>query len=97
MVCWRGTPPTANEVVNLYEMGAGAFITVNETDLTGRNSENIKRVRSIRQEDDHEHRGPFPLDPSLVVEFLTGDTSPLSGRQRRSGLPTSKVAPTLPP
>ena len=72
MVCWRGTPPTANEVVNLYEMGAGVFITVNETDLTGRNSENIKRVRSIWQEDDHEHRGPFPLDPSLVVESSPG-------------------------
>jgi Primase C terminal 2 (PriCT-2)/Protein of unknown function (DUF3987)/RepB DNA-primase from phage plasmid len=60
------------EVVRLYGQGAGVFITVNETDLTGRKSENITRVRAVWQEDDDGHGGPFPLDPSLVVESSPG-------------------------
>ena len=60
------------EVLRLYERGAGAYVTINETDLAGRSSENIKRVRAIWQEDDEGHGGPFPLDPSLVVESSPG-------------------------
>jgi hypothetical protein len=57
------------EVLKLYELGgAGVYVTVNETDLTGRKRENIKRIRAVWQEDDEGHGGPFPLDPSLVVE-----------------------------
>src|SRR5262245_20701830 len=56
------------EILRLYENGAGVYATVNETDLTGRKSENIKRVRAVWQEDDEGHGGPFPLDPSPVVE-----------------------------
>jgi hypothetical protein len=56
------------EIVRLYEQGAGVYVTVNETNLIGRKSENIKRVRAIWQEDDEGHGGPFPLEPSLVIE-----------------------------
>jgi len=61
-----------DEVLQLYTHGAGVYVTVNETDLTGRKSENIQRIRSIWQEDDEGHGGPFPLDPSLVVESSPG-------------------------
>jgi putative DNA primase/helicase len=57
-----------DEIVRLYEFGAGVYVTINETDLTGRKSENIKRIRAVWQEDDKGHGGPFPLDPSIVVE-----------------------------
>jgi hypothetical protein len=57
-----------DEVLQLYTRGAGVYVTVNETDLTGRKSENIKRIRAVWQEDDEGYGGPFPLDPSLVVE-----------------------------
>jgi Primase C terminal 2 (PriCT-2)/RepB DNA-primase from phage plasmid len=61
------------EVLRLYELGgAGVYVTVNETDLTGRKSENIKRVRAVWQEDDEGHGGPFPLYPSLVIESSPG-------------------------
>jgi hypothetical protein len=57
------------EVVRLYELGgAGVYVTINETDLTGRKRENIKRIRAIWQEDDDGHGGPCPLEPSVVVE-----------------------------
>jgi hypothetical protein len=45
------------EIVRLYEQGAGVYVTVNETNLIGRKSENIKRVRAIWQEDDEGHGG----------------------------------------
>ena len=61
-----------DEVLQLYARGSGVWLTVNETDLTGRKSENIKRVRAIWQEDDDGHGGPFPLEPSLVVESSPG-------------------------
>jgi len=61
-----------NEVIHLYALGAGVFVTINETDLTGRKSENIKRIRAVWQEDDEGHGGPFPLPPSLVVESSPG-------------------------
>ena len=61
-----------NEVLQLYESGAGVFVTINETDLAGRKSENIQRIRAIWQEDDSGHDGPFPLEPSLVVETSPG-------------------------
>jgi len=57
-----------SEVLRLYERGAGVYVTVNETDLTGRKSENIKRIRAVWQEDDDGYEGIFPIDPSLVVE-----------------------------
>src|SRR6266498_3584486 len=46
-----------NEVLRLYALGAGVFVTINATDLTGRKSENIKRIRAVWQEDDKGHGG----------------------------------------
>src|SRR5262249_5560427 len=60
------------EVVALYMRGAGVYITVNQTDLVGRKSPNILRVRAVWQEDDDGHGGPFPLQPSLTVESSPG-------------------------
>src|SRR5262245_42549827 len=61
-----------SEVLRLYERGAGVYVTINETDLSGRKSENIKRIRAVWQEDDDGYGGPFPLDPSIVVESSPG-------------------------
>src|SRR5262245_6337687 len=61
-----------NEVVRLYEQGAGVYVTVNETDLRGRKSENIIRVRAVWQEDDDGFDGALPLEPSMVVETSPG-------------------------
>jgi hypothetical protein len=61
-----------DEVLQLYGRGAGVYVTINETDLTGRKSENVKRIRAVWQEDDDGYDGPFPLDPSLVVESSLG-------------------------
>jgi hypothetical protein len=60
------------QVLQIYAHGGGVFVTTNETDLAGRKSGNIIRVRAIWQEDDGGHGGPFPLDPSLVVESSPG-------------------------
>ena len=53
--------PDRDEVLQLYNRGAGVYVTINQTDLTGRKSENIKRVRAVWQEDDDGHGGPFRL------------------------------------
>ena len=47
-------------------------MTVNETDGSGRKSENVRRVRAVWQEDDDAFDGQFPLDPSIVVESSPG-------------------------
>jgi len=60
------------EVMQLYQQGAGVYVTVNQTDMTGRKSEKIVRVRAVWQEDDDGYNGPLPLDPSMVVESSPG-------------------------
>jgi hypothetical protein len=55
-----------------HEQGAGIYVTVNETDLKGRKSENIKRIRAVWVEDDHGFDGVFPLAPSMIVESSPG-------------------------
>ena len=52
--------------------GAGIFVTINETDELGRKKENIVRVRAVFQEDDDGFDGPFPLEPSMVIESSPG-------------------------
>jgi hypothetical protein len=64
--------PSLSEARRLYERGAGVYVTVNETDGTGRESKNVKRVRAVWQEDDGGHDGALPLEPSLVVETSPG-------------------------
>jgi hypothetical protein len=60
------------EVVKLHDRGAGVYVTLNETDLTGHKSENVTRIRAIWQEDDDGYSGEFPLLPSLVVQSSPG-------------------------
>ena len=59
----------------LYQLnirGAGIFVTVNETDLTGRKVENINDVRAVFQEADRQGV-PIPaLSPHIVVETSSG-------------------------
>jgi hypothetical protein len=53
------------EILQLYQLGAGVYVTVNETDLTGRKSENITCIRAVFQEDDDRYGGRSPaVDPS---------------------------------
>jgi hypothetical protein len=55
-----------------HEAGAGIYVCINATDLKGRKSENIVRVRAIWQEADTGYDGPFPLPPSIEVESSPG-------------------------
>ncbi len=58
-----------DELRKLNERGAGIFVCVNETNLKGRKKADIKRIRTIFQEDDHGHGlVNCPLDPHIVVE-----------------------------
>jgi primase-like protein/DNA primase RepB-like protein len=61
-----------SRVLDLYQRGAGVWVTVNETDGKGRKSENVTRIRAVWQEDDEGFEGEFPLEPSLVVETSEG-------------------------
>jgi RecA-family ATPase len=59
-------------LVSLNEAGAGVFVTVNETDGTGRRKENIVRVRALWQEADRGDEPELPLEPHIVVESSPG-------------------------
>ena len=52
------------ELVRLNARGAGIFVTINETDLTGRKKENITRIRALWQEAD---RGDEPAAPDRAA------------------------------
>lgn len=61
-----------DKLYQLNSRGAGIFVTVNETDLSGRKVENIKDVRAIFQEADRQGV-PIPtLSPHIVVETSLG-------------------------
>jgi len=51
-----------NELIKAQESGAGVFVTVQETDLKGRNTGNIQRIRAVFQEDDGMGVEP-PIEP----------------------------------
>ncbi len=55
----------------MQQQGAGVFVTINETDFTGRQTHNIKRVRAVFVDLDGAPLGPVleaGLDPHIVVE-----------------------------
>lgn len=54
-------------LVDLNKRGAGIFVTVNETDLTGRKAENIKSVRAFYLDDDGGVTEP-PLQAHIEVQ-----------------------------
>lgn len=59
----------AGELMQLNNGGAGVFVTINETDGTGkRKKENITRVRAIWLDDDNTYKGGCPLPPNIYVE-----------------------------
>lgn len=61
----------AGQMARLNEEGAGVFVTVNETDLKGRERSNITRVRALFVDLDGAPIEPVregPLTPHLVVE-----------------------------
>jgi hypothetical protein len=59
-------------LVRKNEMGAGVFVTVNETDGTGRKKENIVRIRALWQEADRGDEPELPVEPHMVVESSPG-------------------------
>jgi hypothetical protein len=63
---------TLTSIEDAYKQGAGVWVTVNETDGTGRKIENIGRVRAVWNEFDGAKDGrrppAFPLPPSMVIE-----------------------------
>ena len=58
----------------LNNVGAGIYVTINETDLKGRKAENINNIRAIWSDDDHGKLVPsaMPLRPHLVVQTSPG-------------------------
>jgi hypothetical protein len=60
--------PQLNE---LHDRGGAVYVTVNETDLKGRKSENMTRIRAIYNEADGGER-TFPIPPSWTVESSPG-------------------------
>jgi hypothetical protein len=60
------------ELRNQHQLGAGIYITVNETNGRSRQSKDIIRIRAVWQEDDDGYSGAFPLAPSIVVESSPG-------------------------
>lgn len=59
-------------LVHLNGRGAGIFITINETDLTGRKKENITRIRALWQEADRGDEPALPIEPHLTIESSPG-------------------------
>ena len=61
-----------DELKRLNKLGAGIYVTVNETDLKGRSKANIINVRAVFQEADRPGI-PIPtLTPQIVVETSAG-------------------------
>ncbi len=57
------------QLAQLNSMGAGVFVTVNETNLTGRKIENMLRPRVVFIEDDNGGApNPEGLEPHIVVQ-----------------------------
>ena len=61
-----------DELLRLSSLGAGVFVTVNETDLKGRSKGNIVRVRAVFQEADRPGVPVPSLPPHLVVQTSPG-------------------------
>jgi len=59
-------------LANLNNQGAGVFITVNETNLSGRTTQDMVNVRAMYREDDTGGLPDLPLKPQMVVESSPG-------------------------
>lgn len=73
---WHGAlDDVSAELARLNRLGAGVFVTVNETDGRGRKAENVTRVRAVWADDDGGGAGgefPEAGPPSIVVETSPG-------------------------
>jgi hypothetical protein len=62
-----------NELCRYNMSGYGVYVTINETDLTGRKIKNIKSIRAVWQEDDGDGKGKkLPFKPSMIVATSPG-------------------------
>lgn len=59
------------ELETRNKAGAGIFVTINETDGTGRTIANITRIRAVFQEDDGDGK-QLPIDPHIIVQSSEG-------------------------
>ncbi len=62
----------AETLAALNRQGAGVYVTVNETDGTGRLKENVIRIRALWQEADRGGEPELPVEPHMVVESSPG-------------------------
>jgi hypothetical protein len=62
----------SGELVRLNKLGAGVFVTINETDLKGRKTGNMQRVRAVWQEADRGDEPTLPCEPHIKVESSPG-------------------------
>jgi hypothetical protein len=60
------------ELLRLNKLGAGIYVTVNETDLKGRTKANIVNVRAVFQEADRQGIPVPSLEPHIVVQTSQG-------------------------
>ena len=65
----------ADELARLNDAGAGIFVTINETDLTGRKTDNVRRVRALFVDLDGAPIEPvesYTLPPHAVIASSPG-------------------------
>jgi hypothetical protein len=78
------------ELQRQNQQGAGVFVTVNQTDLRGRKSENIQRVRAVFADTDGADLTPIlsaKPEASFIVESSPGNAHPY---WLTDGLPSSQ-------
>ena len=80
------------------QAGAGIFVTVNETDGTGRTAANIVRARAVFVDLDGSPLEPVLASqpaPHLVTEFVSGPMALLLAHVRRSARRLSELQKAL--
>ena len=73
-----------NALAALNAKGAGVFVTVNETDLTGREAHNIQKVRALFLDLDGSPRQPILDLPEDLQPHIWIESSPNRWQDRKS-------------
>jgi len=60
------------QLTDLNKQGAGVFVTVNETNLSGRKKTDIIGIRAVWQEDDNKGAKELPINPHMIIESSPG-------------------------
>ncbi|MDR3605811.1 MAG: phage/plasmid primase, P4 family [Oligoflexia bacterium] len=63
----------ADTLTRLNRLGAGIFVTVNETDGLGRKADNIIAVRAVFADKDNGPLPTLPIEATLIIESKNGD------------------------